>query len=171
MAYNNTDMKYLLRSIKYFLFFSLLFFIFTAIMVLFTDGTTFENVFRLKGSILFPSDYAMLKILALFLAVAAIYPSLAFVKKEAFIGGTFDENKNKIIGVFDNAGYMLENEDDEVLSFRIKNGFNRFSRLYEDRITITKDENPLILTGYRKDIFRLASAIEYATRREEETEA
>lgn len=161
-------MKYLLRSIKYFFGFTILFLIFTLIMIAFTDGATVSNVFLLKGSILFPDDYALVKILVLFLAVAAIYPGLAFVKKETVIGGTFQEDRNKIIGAFDSAGYFLENETDEELSFRIKSGFTRFMRFYEDRVTITKDDNPLILKGYRRDIFKLSSAIEYATRRDEE---
>lgn len=156
-------MKYFIRSVKYFFAFVFIFALFVVIMILTSKDATFANVFA-QESTLFRAN-SLPKIICLFVAVAAIYPSLGFVKKEAVMGkGTFAENRNAIVGCFDNAGYVLENEDAEVLSFRAKSGFTRFNRMFEDRITITKDENPLILKGYRRDIFRLASAIEYATR-------
>jgi hypothetical protein len=40
--------------------------------------------------------------------------------------------------------------------------------MYEDAIVITKGESPLILSGYRRDIFRLASGIQYAALKREE---
>jgi hypothetical protein len=55
-------------------------------------------------------------------------------------------------------------------TFRIKSKLTRFMRMYEDAITITKGESPLILSGYRRDLFRLASGIQYAALKRDEQE-
>ena len=68
---------------------------------------------------------------------------------------------------FEQAGYVKMDEDEEKLTFRMKNKFTRFMRAYEDTVTITKGEAPLILSGNRKDILRLASRIEYALRQDD----
>ena len=159
-------MKYFIRSVKYFVMFIVMLALFILIFAAASKDITIAEAFSPNGNMFQAGSFP--KIFALFVLFAALYPALAFVKKEAVLGCDFDEGRNKIIGAFDNAGYILEKEDDETMTFRIKNGFSRFSRLYEDAITVTKGENPVILKGYRKDIFRLASAIEYATRSDEE---
>ena len=101
--------------------------------------------------------------------MAAIYPALSYVKKEALITGTYEENKEKILSVFENYGYEIVSEDDQTVTIRIKNKMTRFMRMYEDKVIITKGESPLILNGYRRDIEKLARGIQYvAFKREEE---
>lgn len=158
-------MKYLIRSIKYFIWFSVIFFIILCILVLTTDGMTFSKAFAPEVGLF--KEGSFYKILAFFIAVAAIYPAMSFVKKEVFVDGSFKENETTIMRVFKSFEYEVESEDSEKINFRKAKAFTRFMRLYEDRISITKDDNPLILTGYRKDILRVASAIASATRNKE----
>lgn len=159
-------MRYFIRSVKYLLWFSAIFIIFISIFVLVSDSMTFDKVFAPEGGMFKPNS--LIQIAVLFVLFSAIYPALNFVKKEAFIGGSFKENREKIIEVFQNYDYELASEDPDFLTFKLKKPLTRFMRMYEDAVTITTDESPLILKGMRKDIYRLASALEYATRKEEE---
>jgi predicted membrane protein len=159
-------MKYLIRSVKYFLSFALIFFLIIVILVLTTDGATLATVFSPESGMFKAGSFP--KILAFFIAVAAIYPALSYVKKETFVTGTYQENEEAIRMVFENYGYELVSEDNETATFRLRSKFTRLMRMYEDPITITKGESPLILSGYRRDIFRLASGIQYAALKREE---
>jgi hypothetical protein len=161
-------MKYLLRSVKYFFSFICVFAIVIAILVLTTEGATLETVFSPENGMFKAGSFP--KIMVFFVAVAALYPSLSYIKKEAFITGTYEENEETIRRVFDNYGYELVSEDSEMATFRIKSKLTRFMRMYEDAITITKGESPLILSGYRRDLFRLASGIQYAALKRDEQE-
>lgn len=159
-------MKYLLRSVKYFFSFALVFALVIVILVLTTEGATLSTVFSPENGLFKAGSFP--KIMIFFVAVAAIYPGLSYIKKEAFITGTYQENEEKIHMVFENYGYELVSEDDETATFRIRSKMTRFMRMYEDAIVITKGESPLILSGYRRDIFRLASGIQYAALKREE---
>lgn len=159
-------MKYLLRSVKYFFSFVCVFALVIAILVLTTEGATLDTVFSPENGMFKAGSFP--KIMIFFVAVAAIYPALSYVKKEAFITGTYSENEEAIKKVFSNYGYEMVSENEESATFRIKSGMTRFMRMYEDAIVITKGESPLILSGYRRDIFRLASGIQYACFKNEE---
>ena len=159
----NPKAKRVIRSVKYFFIFIVLVSIFVCILVLLTPNHTYEHIFATS-----PEDRALFKygswwqMLVIFALIAAIYPGLTFVKKEVI----FEDHRDKIMKEFEQAGYVKTDEDEEKLTFRIKNKFTRFMRAYEDAVTITKGEAPLILSGNRKDILRLASRIEYALRQD-----
>lgn len=159
-------MKYLIRSVKYFFSFAIVFGLIIAILVLTTDGASLSTVFSPENGLFKAGSFP--KIMIFFVAVAALYPALSYVKKETFITGTYQENEDTIKRVFDNYGYELVSEDSESATFRIKSKMTRFMRMYEDAITITKGESPLILSGYRRDIFKLASGIQYAALKTDE---
>lgn len=167
----NPKAKRVIRSVKYFFIFIVLVSIFVCILVLLTPNHTYEHIFATS-----PEDTRALfkygswwQMLVIFALIAAIYPGLTFVKKEVMIEGDFEDYRDKIMKEFEQAGYVKTDEDEEKLTFRIKNKFTRFMRAYEDTVTITKGEAPLILSGNRKDILRLASRIEYALRQDDGT--
>lgn len=166
----NPKAKRVIRSVKYFFIFIVLVSIFVCILVLLTPNHTYEHIFATS-----PEDRALFKygswwqMLVIFALIAAIYPGLTFVKKEVMIKGDFEDHRDKIMKEFEQAGYVKTDEDEEKLTFRIRNKFTRFMRAYEDAVTITKGEAPLILSGNRKDILRLASRIEYALRQDDGT--
>ena len=165
----NPKAKRVIRSVKYFFIFIVLVSIFVCILVLLTPNHTYEHIFATS-----PEDTRALfkygswwQMLVIFALIAAIYPGLTFVKKEVIIEGDFEDHRDKIMKEFEQAGYVKMDEDEEKLTFRMKNKFTRFMRAYEDAVTITKGEAPLILSGNRKDILRLASRIEYALRQDD----
>ena len=164
----NPTTKRVVRSVKYFFIFIILASLFVCILVPLTPHHTYEHIFATS-----PEDTNALfnygswwKMLMIFAIIAAIYPGLTFVKKEVMIEGDFEDHRDKILKEFEEAGYEQTGEDAEQVTFRLRNKFTRFMRAYEDAVTITKGEAPLILSGNRKDILRLASHIEYVLRQE-----
>ena len=165
----NPKAKRVMRSVKYFFIFVILVAIFVGIIVLlFPDQYSGSHIFATSpedGDAIFNYG-SWWKMLMIFAIIAAIYPGLTFVKKEVMIEGDFEEHRDKILKEFEEAGYEQTGEDAEQVTFRLRNKFTRFMRAYEDAVTITKGEAPLILSGNRKDILRLASHIEYVLRQE-----
>ncbi|HIZ86589.1 MAG TPA: hypothetical protein IAC03_00285 [Candidatus Coprenecus pullistercoris] len=165
----NPKTKRVVRSVKYFFIFVILVAVFVGIIVLlFPEQYSGSHVFATT-----PDDTDAIfnygswwKMLLIFVIIAAIYPGLTFVKKEVMIEGDFEEHRDKILKQFEDAGYEKTDEDQEQITFRLRNKFTRFMRAYEDAVTITKGEAPLILSGNRKDILRLAGRIEYSLRQE-----
>lgn len=158
----------IVRSVKYLFVFLILACIILCIVTLITPGAKLTDLLKpmSEGGML--KDGAWWQMLLLFGAIAVVYPGLVFVKKEVMIEGNFEDHRNKIIQEFENAGYEKTGEDEEKLHFRLRNRFTRFMRAYEDEVTITKGEAPLILNGNRKEILRLESRISYALRKDTE---
>ena len=154
-------MKYLIRSVKYLLFILILFSLMIAIMMLTSPG---ENV-TIEG--LFVPG-ALPKIALFFVVIAAVYPMFGYVKKEAYLNKGYEQAKDKIENVFENIGYQVVSEDSEKVVYRSKKPLVRLMRVYEDHITVNKSNDTIILEGGRKDVYRIARAIEYAVNKEEE---
>ncbi len=164
----NPKVKYLVRACKQFISFFAILAIVVCVVILITPEYSFDNIFLSEAEGGMFKDGAFYKIAALFLLISAIYPAYSYVKKEVFVTGGFEPNKDKIIRVFAERGYEMTAEDSEKVTFRLRSPFSRFMRLFEDTITITKDESPLILSGLRKEIMRLATRIEFETQIPEE---
>ena len=153
----NPKVKYLIRIVKSFIFFMIVLLLMVGLIVLITPEYSFDMIFKNEGGVFKEGSWP--QILALFGALSLIYPGITYVKKEVLFEGTFEEKRNLITGVFECAGYICVKEDDEKLYFRQRNSFTRMMRLFEDEVTITKGEAPLILSGARQAIMRLSSAI------------
>lgn len=156
-------MKYLVRSLKFFVWFAVFFILMVTVMALVIPEYDITTAFRFDGQGMF-MEGSQWKILALFIVFACLYPALTYVKKEALTEKRFEECRPQIMGVFDNLEYSLTEETDEVLVFRKSSSAARFMRLFEDQVTISKGEPPFIIQGPRKDILRIASGIESACR-------
>lgn len=155
-------MKYFIRSLKYLLYFSFMCGIILVLMFHFSvkpEGLTLLDILLV--------DNSLYKMLAFFVAVAAIYPALGFQKKEVYISN-FAEHKKEIIELFENANYVIDSESATTISFRLRNPFLRLLRIYEDYVTIDFSGNPVLMEGLRKDILRFSRGIEYICRSGEE---
>ena len=155
-------MKYFIRSVKYLFYFS---FVCGIILVLTFHCSVKPEDLTLMDMLLV--DNSLYKMLAFFVAVAAVYPALGFQKKEVYISN-FKENKKQIIELFENANYVIANESATSISFKLRNPFLRVLRLCEDYVTIDFSGNPIVMEGLRKDILRFSRGIEYICRSEEE---
>ena len=155
-------MKYFIRSVKYLFYFS---FMCGIILVLTFHFSVKPEDLTLMDMLLV--DNSLYKMLAFFIAVAAVYPALGFQKKEVYISN-FKENKKQIVELFENANYVIANESATSISFKLRNPFLRVLRLCEDYVTIDFSGNPIVMEGLRKDILRFSRGIEYICRSEEE---
>ena len=153
-------MRYFIRAVKYFIYFILLFVVIMAVLVL--TGAAEGDI-----STMFRGGYSALwKIAVIFAVISAIYPSVGFIRKEAMIPGSWEEDKDIIKEFMGGRGYVLETEDTGIMSFR-KTGMSRFTRMYEDRVTLSAKIGGVEIEGMRKDVLRLAMGLESRFRREE----
>ena len=148
-------MKYIIRSIKYFFYFALL-----------TTAIVFALIFigAVNGDIndIFEGGYnALWKMGVFFALVAAVYPKLGFIVRDVEAKQSWDEIKGISKEYFKNRRYQLESETDDTLTFIRRSTVERISRMYEDRITLSKTETGFKMEGLRKDVLLAASGLEH----------
>jgi hypothetical protein len=154
-------MRYLIRALKYLVYFAIIFFLIVGIVFLFSHqkaaGLSFVDLFK-EGS--------LPKIALFFVAVSALYPKLSFYKKEIYLNGDFTKYAGMIDEVMKNLGYKLESNDPGCVTYIKDSAYARLTRMYEDRVTFETADNPIRVEGYRKDLLRILSAINYRVRQE-----
>ena len=155
-------MKYVIRAVKYLVYYTVMCSIILILTFHFSvkpEGLTLMDMLLVDGS--------LYKMLAFFVAVAAIYPALGFQNKPLYVSN-IKENRKQIVELFENANYVIASEDATSVSFKLRNPFLRLMRLYEDYVTIDFSDNPVMIEGLRKDVLRFGRGIEYICREEEE---
>ena len=155
IRYNYKTMKYLIRSIKYFIYFSLI----CSAMI-----TALVLIGAVEGNInaIFAEGYASIgKIVLFFAVVAAVYPKVGFMARCIPSDRPMDETLPEIVKYLSEHNYMVESKSSDTVTFRLKNGFGRLAKMYEDRLTLTKTEQGYVLEGLRKDVMRLSVRLEH----------
>lgn len=128
----------------------------------------FFKVIDSNIELMFRNGYNSLWHIALmFAVVSAFYPMLGFMKKEALIPGEYKDIRPAIVEYMQEKGYALETENGENLNFRLRNGINRLSRMYEDRISFIRNFSGFQVEGLRKDVVRIVYGLEYKFRNKE----
>lgn len=155
-------MKYLVRALKYFLYFVLLLVVILAVLILL-------GLAESDPSTLFRNGYdSYWQIALMFAALAALYPMFGFMKKDVLAPGEYSEIRSGVIDTMASRGYELEKEEGENLTFRLRSRAARISRMWEDRITLTRGFSGFTMEGLRKDVVRLSYAIESKFRNDEQ---
>ena len=147
-------MKYLIRSIKYFIYFSLMCSLIVTALVL---------IGAVEGGVdsIFEEGYRSIGKIAIFFAiVAAAYPKFGFIRRDMNINGTWDEFRNQTVEFMNERQYSLESERADKVTFRCKGMAGRLSKMLEDRVTLIKTDEGWQMEGLRKDVMRLASGLE-----------
>lgn len=153
-------MKYLLRSIKYFIMISLLLGAILATLVLLDLSAG-------DPSEMFRNGWTSVWQIALLFAVfSAIYPKFGYTDREVGIPGEFAEIRDGIVEYMEARGFRLESEEGENMSFRLRSKVNALAKMYEDRVTMTRILGGYSLEGITKEVNRLASGLEYKFKRE-----
>lgn len=149
-------MKYLVRSLKYLIYFVILFFIIVIIISFLNhqDISDFQTLFV---------DGALAKISGLFIIIALAYPAFGFKKNYLRLEGDYDSYTDIIVETMGRLGYRLKEKDPVNMVFRADKASIRFSRMWEDAITfsITEDPNKITVDGPYKDTIRVIRAIDY----------
>lgn len=148
-------MKYFIRAIKYFFYFAFL----TTVIVLVLVATGMAS-----GDIneLFEGGYNALWKMAIFFAiVGAVYPKLGFISRKMYIRKGKDEIRDAAVEYMSERSYGFESETPDSITFRYRGTLGRLTRMYEDRIVLTRTEDGYIMEGLRKDVMKLATGLEY----------
>ena len=148
-------MKYFIRAVKYFFYFA---FLTTAIvLVLVATGMASSNIDEL-----FEGGYNALWKMAIFFAVVgAVYPKLGFISRKIYIQKGKDEIRDAAVEYMSERSYGFESETPDSMTFRYRGTIGRLTRMYEDRIILTRTEDGYIMEGLRKDVMKLATGLEY----------
>ena len=155
-------MKYLIRSLKYLLYFVIIFFLCIALVLLFSRQpiSSFPELFK-EGS--------LLPICLIFLFFAAIYPLVGYRKGRIVMDGEWKDYRDAIKKTMEGADYELVSEDENSLKFRSKRAAIRLTRMWEDAITFTRQEsdpNLVLVDGPSRDSLRLVGNVYYNYRME-----
>ncbi|MBO4572105.1 MAG: hypothetical protein J5699_09290 [Bacteroidales bacterium] len=149
-------MQYLRRAFKFLIEFLIVFFVITGLIWFLT--------IRKGGEVPYAQIFeegAIPKLAIFFVAVAAIYPALSFISRKIQLRGPFADYRSIVVEVFRSLGYIIEEETDKFIAFRMERSADRLSRFFEDRITVYKSDSPMILKGYRRDLDRIVRNINY----------
>jgi hypothetical protein len=148
-------MKYLIRAVKYFIYFSLLTTVIVTVLVLI--GAVEGNI----DSIFNGGTDALWKIALFFALVSAVYPKLGFINRDIPVDRDLDQIRDEVVGFFRERRYELESETPDRLTFRIRGIGGRISKMYEDRIILTRRPGGYEMEGLRKDVLRIATGFEH----------
>jgi len=147
-------MKYIVRIFKYFIYITVLVSIFLGVLVALKLVSPDPDVMFRNGW------DSIWQILAIFFAFSCIYPKLGFSSRKAHAAGEYGDLRDGVIDFMSVHNYVLEHEEDQTMTFRLKNPLNRITRMLEDRITVTKYMVGFELEGPTKDVVRLAYGLE-----------
>lgn len=154
-------MRYLIRSLKYLVYFAVIFFLIVGIVYLFSSqkaaGLSFVDLFK-EGS--------LPKIALFFVLVSAIYPKLSFYKKELYLNGDFTKYAEIIDDIMKKLDYVPEKQEAGCVTYIKNSTYARLTRMFEDRVTFETADTPVKVEGYRKDLLRILSAINYRAKQE-----
>lgn len=146
---------YLRRMVKYLLVFALIFFLFLIVLPAVSANRSMSDSFM----DIISNDRSRI-LLILILIMAFIYPVISFVKKERYLNGDFLKNREDIEKALSDLHYILLNEEGPKLVYRKKSGFMRMMYYWEDKIEIDISNNPILITGVRKEIKRLEKILD-----------
>jgi len=155
-------MKYLVRSVKYLVYFVIIFLLCIALVMLFSKMplSSFPELFK-EGS--------LPKICLIFVFFSAIYPLIGYRKGRLVLDGEWKEYRDAVMETMKNADYKLVSEDERTMKFRSNRAAIRFSRMWEDAITFElQEDNPslVLVDGPSRDSLRLISNIYYNYRQQ-----
>ena len=156
-------MKYTIRAIKYFFYFAILT---TAIITALVLIGAVENDIN---AIFEGGTESLWKIAVFFAAVAAVYPKVGFMTRKVEVNRDWQEIREEALNFFSERRYELESESADKITFRLKGIQGKLSKMYEDRVTVTRVFDGYEFEGLRKDVLRLATGFE--TRLYKSTEA
>lgn len=157
-------MKYLIRSLKYFVALCVLCVIMMGLMLLTgTSQLTAEETIYL----MFHSDRFVLLGVAM-VVLAAAYPRFGFITRR--VEGDVEQHRTQINNALHTAGFRLVKEEDGVLFFRGDGLLKRLSLLFEDEISVRQYGQWIEIEGIRRGVakawYLLDSYIEMVKRNE-----
>ncbi len=142
-------MKYLIRSVKYFLALCVLCVVLMGLMLATgTSALSFDDTIYVA----FHTDRYLLLFVAI-VVLSIIYPRFGFVTRK--VEGDVEEHREQIINAFRAAGFSLRSEQDGELIFRADNFVRKLMLLGEDEIKVSQYGQWILLDGIRRGVARV----------------
>jgi hypothetical protein len=153
---------YIRRSAKFILYIVLIFFVVLGLYPLMKYGKPLSVS---MGDLLNNSRFTTM--FGILMVYGMVYPMIAFVKVKRHLNGSFEQNRDKIERAFEKLEYVKTQDIRGIVAFRKKSQFARFVQWHEDKITLYTDENPVIISGFRKRVIRVDKLIDLELSKEE----
>jgi len=152
-------MRYLVRSVKYFIQISIL-------MGLVLGALMLTGMVSTDVNVAFRGGWKSIGLIAaMFAAVSAIYPLFGYGKRMISAKGDPAQYRDSIIAAMEDKGYTLEKDDPELgMVFKLRNVFGRITRLWEDRVCIAPELGGFMAEGLIRDVTRIVSTLNYKFR-------
>lgn len=144
-------MRYLVRALKYYA--ELLFILVLVIGLL----MAFKVVDTDIDSLFVNGKDSIWQIALIMAGFAAVYPRFGYLKRRLRLAGSFEEILPQVKKVMEARGYVLESQDGENLTYRLRSRAGRIMRTGEDRITMTRCLGGFELEGPGKDLSKIMS--------------
>lgn len=143
-------MKYLIRSLKYFVALCVLCMIVMALNLAtgfarLSLAETLQVMFSTPRGLLLP---------AVIVVLAVFYPKFGFIVRR--IEGSTTENRDQIVNAFRTSGFSLRSEHEGVMTFRADGFMQRLMLLGEDEIKVYQSGDSIVIDGIRRAVARIA---------------
>ena len=150
-------MKYVIRSIKYLLYFVVIFCLCVVVVVVFSHQSLADVPSLFKEGSLLP-------ICLIFVGFAALYPAVGYRKGRLHLDGEWKDYRDAVMHSMTGAGYKLVEEDDRHMKFRHGRPLIRLTRMWEDAVTFELQESDpglVLVDGPSRDTMRIVSSVYY----------
>ena len=144
--------KYIIRTLKYILQFSVMFFVLFTILHLTgfaQKDIDYEQVFvSMNGALL----------VGFVLIFALAYPKFGFIKRTLTFNAL--QHKDDIVNIMQMCSYELVESDETTMTFRARGVIKKTSLLYEDQIVISTVDSLSTIEGPRKEAVKASFRFE-----------
>ena len=143
-------MKYLIRSVKYFLAFCVLYVAIVYLSIMTTKGMDISAWEYIVAAI----STTRGKMLGLAVVVlSALYPRMGFMTRR--VECDMQQERDYLIQMFAVAGFSLKEESEGRMVFRADNILSRLVMLFEDDITVEQYGQWVDITGIRRGVAKV----------------
>lgn len=144
--------KYIIRSLKYILQFTVMFFVLFSVLHLTgfaKSDLNYEQIFiSMNGALL----------IGFVLIFALAYPKFGFIKRTLTFNA--QQHKDEITNIMQMCGYEFVDSDETTMTFRARGVIKKTSLLFEDEIVITTIDSLSTIEGPRKEAVRASFRFE-----------
>lgn len=155
-------MRYIIRSIKYFLWFNILAGAIVVVMVL-AGGTAYDGSI---DSLFRDGLKSLIEIEVFFGVCSALYPLWSFINLKDCPSSKNDaqENAEAVRSYMAEQHFKLVKEEEAELIYRYDSLAGRISRMGEDEVRFIIHPDRITVSGLRKDVVKIISYLEYKLR-------
>ena len=143
-------MKYLVRSVKYFVAFCVIYVAVVWLSLKTTRGMEVSVVDYILATL---STTKGQLLMAAVVVLSAFYPRFGFMTRR--VECDMEEEKDVIIAAFARAGFSLKGESDGRMLFRATNVLDRIVMLFEDEIVVEQQGEHITLSGIRRGVAKV----------------